>query len=528
MIDFLMTDQIAENSDEKEFHFSDVLDLKQITIGFQSNSSERNLILRTTEFELFLIGNPLFKKGFENIWNSLDIDKIQKDDSFLQNLFNEISGICGILAIDLLNKCSYIITDPLGMWPVYVYNSTDKIAVTTQLKHFIHQTFPIQWNVEAIQKFIENGYFDNDGCWWKEVRKLKAACVYTYDGKILNYRKYQTWNDLKGIEKTTKDFCLESKQILHNHISQFDTKNKVCTIALSGGRDSRWINWVTAQYHSTESFSFGESNCTDLRIAKIISQVLQQKHKEYHLKYSNWYEDRIDEFISCGGMLSLEHFHEGKLNAEIQKHSSLVLTGFMAGFAPSDGYNENIRKHLYKNYSKEDTEFYGYHSLHPLFIDQKMRNLAAHHLYFLSRYYILATPFYHMPWLNHFYSTHSSFFEEQYRYSKTILLDLSKKLSDIPWQKTGFPISYVFLNTVIQYTKIDVLIRKLKLWLGFKFDFYNYNNVEPQINAQISKHLLLINPILPFRPTKNKSYLLRYLSVLSWQQYVVKLQNRNQ
>ncbi|MBK7810304.1 MAG: hypothetical protein IPI50_03525 [Saprospiraceae bacterium] len=526
MIDFLMSDDLAENSVEKEFHFSDLLDYKQFTIGFQINFPESNIIRKTSEYEIYLIGNPLLKKGFTEIWNPLDIAKIQKEDTYLQRLFNEISGICGILAIDRLKKCVHLITDPLGMWPVYIYNSAEKIAVSTQLKHFIHQAYPLQWDMEAIQKFVENGYFDNHSCWWKEVKKLKAACVYTYDGKSLNYRRYQSWNDLKPVVKTTQEFCLESKQILHNHISQFDTKNKTCIIALSGGRDSRWINWVSTQYHSTESFSFGEPNCADLRIAKSISDALKQKHKEYHLNYSNWYEDRLDEFISCGGMLSLEHFHEGKLNDEIKKHSSQVLTGFMGGFAPSNGYKKNKRKHLYKNYSKEDLEFYGQRSLHPLLIDQKMRNLAAHHLYFLSRYYILATPFYHMPWLKHFYSAHKSFFQEQYRYSKTIYLDLNKKLSDIPWQKTGLPISFVFLNTVIQYTKLDVLFRKLKLWLGNKIDFYNYAKIEPQIHEQITKHLSKLKPLLPLRPTKNKSYLLRYLSLLSWQQYVSNLQNQ--
>ncbi|MBK9271024.1 MAG: hypothetical protein IPM48_05470 [Saprospiraceae bacterium] len=525
MIDFLLTDDLFKNSKAAEFHFDEILDLKLLKLGFQTNIPESNLIRKTSEFELYLIGNPLFKRGFNAIWNSVDLNKIQNDNSFLESIFNEISGICGILVVDFMQKRVQIITDPLGMWPVYIYHTSQRIAMTTQLKHFICQAYPLQWDIDAIQKFVEDGYFENSACWWKEVKKLKAACVYTYDGKSVHYRRYSSWKDLKPLIKNTQEFCRESKDILHGHIAQFDPKEQICTIALSGGRDSRWINWVTTQFHFTESFSFGEPTCADLCIAKNVSHVLNQKHREYHLNYSSWYEDRVEGFLSCGGMLSLEHFHEGKLNAEIQKYSSIVLTGFMGGFAPNKGYDEKKRNELYQNYSIEDVEFYGQHSLHPYFIDQKLRNLAAHHLYFLSRYYILATPFYHIPWLKHFYRAHKSFFQEQYRYSKTIHLDLSKELSKIPWQKTGFPISFVFLNTLIQYTKMDVLLRKIKLWIGYKIDFYNYDKIKPKIQKQIDIHLSKLKPLLPLRTSKEKSYLLRYLSVLSWQHYVSSLQN---
>ncbi len=514
----------------------------------QKNSEERTLrnsFLRklndkngiqkqSKDFDIYLIGNPVFKSGFLPIWSKLNPESILKRPSVIADLYRQLSGICGILVIDHVAGKLIFVSDPLGMIPVFLYREGNISSLFTRPTDLLTiGQLNLNWDEDSVQSYLCNGHFILHRTWWKEVGRVKAATILVFDEKDQTWTetRYWRWPEPLHSKRDRKAFRGEIRNIFHRNIQDFRLNGIPSAVALSGGRDSRWLLSVMNEYHPVSTFSFGAEHSPDLEIAGKCARLLRLQHTEYMLSYQNWYQDRLNPFLAAGGMLTMDHFHEGNLNDELSQHYGLVCTGFLGGFAPRGAFvklsKHSARKHFSffpESESWADT-FYSSSSLHPFLIDQKMTNLAAHHLYHLSRYYKLATPFYHLDYIECFYSSHYDFWEEQYDYTKTIVEDIPRSLAALPWQKTGFALDRIWLNTLWTVYGVDSLLGKFNPSRGGSRAFYDYRKIMEEVNQRISD--LSENFIFPadcFKGTNVREQI-RLLSAMSWVDEVRKIRN---
>lgn len=486
------------------------------------------------EYDIYLVGNPVLKKGFESVWNTLDPERILADPKRILWFYQQLSGICGILIVWHAVRKLIFVSDPLGLIPVFIYQHGNISALFSKPGDLASMgQLRLSWDEDAIQSYVCNGHFINHGSWWKEVKRVKASSVLLFDESSGTWsdHRYWSWKELVPANQDRKEFREESRDIFHRHIRELEVEKHRNGVALSGGRDSRWLFFVMNQYHRCGSFSFGIESSPDLEIAKSCANHSGNSHQEFRLRYENWYEDRVPSFLSAGGMLTLDHFHEGAIHGQLSGSYDAVFTGFFGGFSPRRGYvrlSDDSARSAFAFFPEDGSwkdDFYNDDSLHSYLIDQKMTNLAAHHLYQLSRHFSLATPFYHMEWIMHFYARNQGYWQEQYDYTKTIVDDLPDVLSSLPWQKTGFPLNAVARNTFWTTTGLNYLSDKIRAIFGQNRSMYDYIRIKQVVKNKIDERS---GPdVLPVPCYKGASVReqIHLLSALTWMEHVRKIRS---
>ncbi|MBK8640912.1 MAG: hypothetical protein IPN15_01495 [Saprospiraceae bacterium] len=481
--------------------------------------------------KIILLGNPVRKLNFNEEWDKLYHINFDFESHKLITFFNSVSGIAGLIIHDEISENIYIITDPLGFIPIFIIENETGLVYTNRLI-YLNEIFKSElvWDENSIRNYYENGHFISHQTWFKSTRRVKAATVLKHcliNNKTSEFR-YWSWQNVSLPHLHSKMKSNSLITLFEKGIKSLDLKNQKTGIALSGGRDSRWITWFLRDVPAIETFTFGIKNSADLKIAQICSKVLNLKNVQYELTYKNWFADRKESFLIGEGLLSLEHFHEGNILRKLSKNYNILVSGFFGGFSPHYKKQRITSKEAktYFRFQNTDTEvqdsFYNFKSPHPYLIDQKMTNLATIHLYILSRYFKVATPFYNMEWITFLYSCNKSYLKDQKLYLSALNSSMPTSLSNIPWQKTGIPLSWVNANLFILKFRLNDILEKILNIFHKTRSFYNYNLLENEIDSLIQEYKSGSVDFLKQYKPHNLQSKFRLLSILVWIQNLEK------
>lgn len=215
-----------------------------------------------------------------------------------------------------------VFTDFLGMKPVFYYSERGKWFVASDpteiLKALNCLNLEYSLNTEASYDLLTYGFMIGDETLVNEVKKLPYGCYMKIaKGKIEISRYYE----FEYCEETKKnihsdDEYIENLDSLFKHAVklQFDKDNEYGydhLATLSGGLDSRMTVWVanTLGFNNIVNLTFGMSDCSDEKIAKMVANKLGNS--------------MIIRTLNDGNMLSL-YRDIVKLNGGISLYSGIA------------------------------------------------------------------------------------------------------------------------------------------------------------------------------------------------------------
>ncbi|MEO6189002.1 MAG: asparagine synthase-related protein [Saprospiraceae bacterium] len=508
---------------------SELVEYYEDNLCFLANRLPNHLEQRREDedYLMMILGNPVILNGFEKLWDSIHLNELILEPAVIMNLFQHLNGISSILLIDKHKGLIHLVTDPLGYFPLFMYELEEYCIITDNLKSIIFiEDDSLEWDWDSILNYYENGHFISCRTWFKNVRKAEPAKIYSFNSKnnVILESSYWTWEEVSKSEWSKEkliDLYIKEFSSLFSKVNFFEQNS---AIALSGGLDSRWVtycmNQVTKNY---QSFTFGFSGSLDMLIAKKVSKVLKIKWNPIFLNINNWFSDRLELFWQADGLVPIIHFHEGDIYKQIANQWSMVVTGFYGGgiYGGLNEKNERISHkiaHKFLNFSTiEDfveDKYFNIKSIDPYLSFQKISNLAAVQLYSMTKYFKVLIPFYNMNWLKINYSIDDNLQINSQFYLEALNKHMPEPLRKIIWQKTLLPINMIKSNVCFIKYRISSMLNYLCDFIGIKKNYIIYKRTKSQLDSLIRK-LDSSELILHLEPKSIESKM-RFVSILLW------------
>ena len=292
------------------------------------------------KIKLIILGRPVletldwekFEKSEENFITKFLIKKYI--DLEIKDFCNQLNGAFSIMIMDYnLNKL-LIITDKLGIYPIYTYGSDNlsSFQFSSNFKILLDNiNNNLNFDIVSISEFLKKGFIYHPNTFYEEIKTLDNGtyCVLDFNKKKIQKEKYFKLNEepVDNFNYLVKELSKALlKSIERRTLKYFGKK----VVFLSGGSDSRMIlaNSVDA---NTDAITLYNQENHEIKITKNISKLLNIKH-ELIKRDENYYYESFDDSIMNNSGRSLpidDHFLNLKNNQKIQAYDT-VLTGCYA------------------------------------------------------------------------------------------------------------------------------------------------------------------------------------------------------
>jgi len=377
-------------------------------------------------------------------------------DNRLENVLSKIDGCFTAILYDK-NELK-LISDRYGMKSLYLWNDGYHFAWVSELKALLAlECFNPEINTQAIECFMDLGYFIGNMTWFNNVKLINAASIITYslrERKIIEEKRYWKWSKIKPIDISFNKAVVILGNLLQNAVKKRVKKGENLGISLSGGLDSRMILAAINQIDdlSVKCFTFGKRGCLDIEIAKKVSSINKNYHKIFELNENNWMNERLHQIWRSDGMKTLLHLHSPLSNEQIKKLFDINITGQFGECVKGDWinkYDKRIDKatalELYK-FGKHikstdlNDDFYDIFHQDPYIIDTRGRRFIGA-FYGVESVSEIRRPLLDNDLMEFLYTLPDIYRKEKKIYEKALLYKYPEYFEKIPWNFTGYPIS---------------------------------------------------------------------------------------
>ena len=373
-----------------------------------------------------------------------------------RELLNRIDGLFAGVVFDTHKNELHIVTDRYGLRPLYWTRLGNRIAWASQTKAFL--ALPeFSPAIDPISRdiFFATGQLPSDRTWLKGVAPVPAATKMTFrisDGS-LTQRRYWSWDEIVPLDRHHSQ-----RELAHELGARFRTAVEQRTtsqtgLALSGGLDSRAI--LAAMSRVPKTFTFGHPDSADVRIAAQAASVKNAPHTVFPIHNQNWLLPRISGVWYADGALDLLHMHGIEHLKQQKEACDICLNGAggdgLAGAGhlfPPNKLSDYLKNKLHVRANSDviqhlETAFNNAGSAHAFYIDWRMRGFTLHG----PRLGLLHGLEYRLPFLDNqvqefLYSIPLQQKANNRLYRQMLLQTFPEYFKNIPYQATGFPISY--------------------------------------------------------------------------------------
>ena len=327
---------------------------------FESNS---HTLLQKSQYTFYNIGTLIYKgeinkKALDLIYNDL----LGKN---IKEIVNEFSGeFCLIVNI---KKTISIITDKLGMFPIYKIE-TNKSVQISNIFTILCKLNKVSLNFQALSEFMslrEDGYCI-DSTFFNEIALINMSTIYEFNKKHSSFKYYDLFKDINlNSYKNFNEICEKTRNILSNNLKFLLNQDKIF-IDLTGGMDTRLNATILKDLGIDYTIGIcGEQNEGESKLAKDVAKELKMKMVDYfRIKTANQFRDTLDDhFNLINGVPFLYHTTE-LINyyKEIQREFNIHIGGFGGTelftqyYRPLDIVSKkfNVNKFLSKYYKYSD------------------------------------------------------------------------------------------------------------------------------------------------------------------------------
>ncbi|MBF0431248.1 MAG: hypothetical protein HQK83_08225 [Fibrobacteria bacterium] len=407
----------------------------------------------------------------------------------LEQMLLEIDGEFTVLLFDRALSQFHIITDRLGLRPLYLYHSGAELIFSSELKGFLgFSCFSPELESEMVDCFLNLGHLMGEYSWFKKVSLVSAATIITYDithKKIIDRKRYWNW----GMIPSQRISFSEAVEGLAEHLktavlSRLFAKEKV-SVTLSGGLDSRCILAAIPDTACAGALTFGKRDCIDIVLASKAAALKDTSHLVMELNEDNWLNGRAEAVWRTDGMSCMLDLHSFQFLDSFRRLAKVNINGFLgdvvagASYLMGNIYNRAIDaevagEHYSRFYEFDDytDPYYDCEHIEPYLIANRGRRLINSGIMEASGAAVQRKPFMANKLLEFLFSLPDEYRVNGTLYHRALLLAFPMFFRSIPWQKTGQPISKP-VNTARTFLR---KIKRIPVKLGYKEDNLEYQN----------------------------------------------------
>ena len=391
-----------------------------------------------------------------------------------KSILKNIDGLFSAVVLDTNKNQLHIFTDRYGLRPLYWHITSSGLYWSSEPKAFINlPNFSPQITHETATTFLTTGQLPPNQTWFEGVTQVPPAShlIYNTSNGTLTRERYWWWDQVSPRldYRKTDDLIQEFGHIFQSAVtlrSHSDNQG----LLLSGGLDSRAV--FAALPGSPPTFTFGQPNSNDVRIATDVAAIKMSNHTVFPLTQNNWLQPRIEATWWTDGALNLMHMHGVEHLSQIAQKIDLCFNGAGGDGLAGGGHlfephqlNSYLSKNLHLNlthapFARQHLEkaFQNARSSHAFYIDWRMRGFSI----MGPRMGLFKGVDYRLPFLdNHIqeflFGLPLEVKQNNNLYRLMLLKTFPTYFQEIPWAKTGKPISWS--KWAIQSAK---LLSKLK------------------------------------------------------------------
>ena len=274
---------------------------------------------------------------------------IKNDAEFCLHLYEEyekdfvkkLNGNFIIVIYDFKEKKLLIVNDRYGLRPIYYAQNNDRLLFASEVKAILQdKTFKREINDEAVADFFAFGEILGNKTLFKNIEALTFASIFTYkDGKV-SIEQYWDFKYAEDYDLSEEDF---TDQLVKNFKKAVEIRmedNHRYGIALSGGLDSRSIVGAIDKKRRQDitTFTFGPSECDEVKIAKQVAHKAGTKHKVIEITPELIIDNAKDEIYFTDGMDYIGVSYIPPVHKIISKDIDVVFDGFILGYTLGGDY----------------------------------------------------------------------------------------------------------------------------------------------------------------------------------------------
>ncbi len=326
-----------------DFNFSNCLSFnkKFISINRECNLRHWNSYLDSkNNVQIMILGRPVIEVSEWIKFNKLETSYISKIlirkylDLEINDFCNQLNGAFSILVIDYKFNKLTIITDKLGIYPIYTYGIShlNSFQFSSNFMTLV-DSINYQMNIDTVSvaEFLKKGFIYHPNTIYKEIKTLDHGSYSILDfenKKIINNKYFK----IKAKPIHDFDFLVDKlskallKSIERRTLKYFGRK----AVFLSGGSDSRMILANSADNNLNAVTLYTVEN-HEFKVTKNIAKSLNVNH-EFIKRNNDYYFSSFNDSININGGRSLptdDHFLNLNKDPRIKKYDT-ILTGCYA------------------------------------------------------------------------------------------------------------------------------------------------------------------------------------------------------
>ena len=314
---------------------------KSIYLNRECNLKHWNSYLdKESNIQIMILGRPAIEISDWDRFGRTEVSYITKIlikkyiKLEINDFCNQLNGAFSILVIDYNLNTLSIITDKLGIYPIYIdgIDNFEKFQFSSNLK-FLTDNYKGKMDIDmvSVAEFLKKGFIYHPNTYYQKIKTLDngSYCVLDFNKKKIFKKKY-----FKIRAKPIYNFdylvgMLSSaliKSIERRTLKFYGNK----AVFLSGGSDSRMILANSVDQDMEAVTLYNEDN-HEIRITKKITKLINAKHQLIK-RDKDYYQKSFNDSIQLNGGRSLptdDHFLNLKNDERIKKYDT-ILTGCYA------------------------------------------------------------------------------------------------------------------------------------------------------------------------------------------------------
>lgn len=434
------------------------------------------------------------------------------------DFLGQVDGIFAIAVFDTMGKELTLVSDRLGLRPLYYWISSDVFAFASEVKSIAGlPAHPKKLDRLAIEEFLAYGYMLDDRTWFEDVRVLAPATILTITESGTSQVKY--WSRI-DVQRLPADLPLDEAVEEMSRLWEISVASRIRTkhrysLQLSGGLDSRSIlAAIPKERLPVTCVTMGIAGSEDVRIASQTALIRDCPQVVIDL-------DEIDDFLRkrerfvwlTDGMVSILHLHASSIADTLRDVSDFSLNGFIGDLVLGGSYltrGLSPQEHLAKKYASQHslTGFDGVSHivrewqkgdlpLEWFAIYQRVRRFTVMGTVQLSAHIEQRKPFVAKELLLFAMGLPEEYRDHGLVYRKMLLTKYPDLYRAVPWQATGVPLDAGALQTWLtrEIRLFSRRINKFSPVLGSffpQFHMVDYAEMmrKPEIQSYITRRLL--------------------------------------
>jgi len=360
-----------------------------------------------------------------------------------------------------------LVTDRFGLRPLYCYERPDEVVFAGEVKAILAVGGDFRVDPVSVQEFFSFGQFLEDRTWVGGVRLLPPASVTTLGPNSIETRTYWAWDrvqprpDSMDVEDAVDEMGRVWIQAVERRVDE-----RRIGLLLSGGLDSRAVlASIPERVEQLPCVTFGVEGCEDHRIAARVAAIRGAQHHFIPISQDNWLVPRLEAVWWTDGGIGIHHLH-GIVVVDLLRRTGLFdinmhafagdlifggsyLLPEFVGARPRDVSARIHKKMRLRNrFFEEDALFdhlsriiEKYDRTDYFFLNNRVRRFTMNGPLKLETYLFDRKPTFDNDAMEFCYSLPDEWRYMSTTYNRMLLRRFPEYYRDIPWQKTGLPIT---------------------------------------------------------------------------------------